>query len=152
VCTISFPVVLFDNSHFRLHLAINPIYQYIAELARVLISSIAAIKLAGDRWYSGRALTIEQMGGKTNMADDKMKNDDLQRNMGAGQKDKNIGQQSPGHSGQTGQQAGQHAGGQQSGGQFGGQKATRNVDDDEDDIGAGRPGQSGSQNRGGQNR
>ena len=53
----------------------------------------------------------------------------------AGDKDQNIGQQSPGRSGQGGtggQQAGQHAGGQQSGGQ----KGTRNVDDDEDDIGA----------------
>ena len=40
------------------------------------------------------------------MADDRMKNDDLQRNMGAGEKDKNIGQQSPGRGGQQGKQAG----------------------------------------------
>lgn len=87
------------------------------------------------------------------MADDRMKNDDLQRNMGgAGEKGQNPGQQSPGRRGQGGQQAGQHAGGQQSGGQFGGQKGTRNMEDDEDDFGAGKTGQSGSQNRGGQNR
>jgi len=89
------------------------------------------------------------------MADDRMKNDDLQRNMGAGEKDKNIGQQSPGRGGQQGQpgqqgqQAGQHGGGQQSGGQFGGQKGTRNMEDDEEDSGAGK---AGTQNRGGQNR
>ena len=82
------------------------------------------------------------------MADDRMKNDP-QRNMGAGEKDKDFGQQSPGRSGQQGQQAGQHGGGQQSGGQFGGQKGTRNVDDDEEDFSAGK---GGSQNRGGQNR
>jgi single-strand DNA-binding protein len=89
------------------------------------------------------------------MADDRMKNDDLQRNMGgAGDKDqKNYGgQQSPGRSGQShggGQQAGQHGGGQQSGGQFGGQKGTRNMDADDEDFDTGK---SGSQNRGGQNR
>ena len=79
------------------------------------------------------------------MADNKM-ND--QRNMNAGDKDKNYGQQSPGRSGQH-EQAGQHAGGQQSGGQFGGQKNSQNLNDDDEDIGAGR---AGSQNRGGQNR
>ena len=84
------------------------------------------------------------------MADDRMKNDDLQRNMGgAGDKDsKNYGggQQSPGRSGQGqggGQQAGQHGGGQQ-----GGQKGTQKMDDDED-FGSGS---AGSKNRGGQNR
>lgn len=88
------------------------------------------------------------------MADDRMKNDDLQRNMGgAGDKDqKNYGggQQSPGRSGQSqgGQQAGQHGGGQQ-GGQFGGQKGTQNMEDDDEDFGSGS---AGSQNRGGQNR
>jgi len=86
------------------------------------------------------------------MADDRMKNDDLQRNMGAGDKDQSIGQQSPGRTGQGGgQQAGQQAGGQKSGGQFGGQKGTQNIDDEED-FGAGKTGQSGGQNRGGQNR
>jgi hypothetical protein len=83
------------------------------------------------------------------MADDRMKNDDLQRNLGAGEKDKNIGQQSPGRGGQQGQQAGQHGGGQQSGGQFGGQKGPQNANDDEEDFGAGK---AGTQNRGGQNR
>ena len=80
------------------------------------------------------------------MADDRMKNDDLQRNMGAGDKGQNYGgQQSPGRSGQDvgNKQAGQHAGGQQSGGQ----KGTKNVEDDEEDFGAGRTGQSGGQNR-----
>jgi len=95
------------------------------------------------------------MGGNTNMADDRMKNDDLQRNMGAGAKDQDYGQKSPGRSGQGGQQGqqagqhGQHDSSQQSGGQFGGQKGTRNMEDDEEDFGAGK---SGSQNRGGQNR
>ncbi|HEV8169169.1 MAG TPA: hypothetical protein VGP59_07470 [Pyrinomonadaceae bacterium] len=84
------------------------------------------------------------------MADDRMKNDDLQRNMGAGDKGQNYGgQQSPGRSGQGGEQAGQHAGGQKSGG---GQHGTQNIEDDEEDFGAGRTGQTGRQNRGGQNR
>lgn len=79
------------------------------------------------------------------MADDRMKNDDRQRNMGGADKDKNLGQQSPGRAGH-GEQAGQHAGGQQSGG---GQKGTRNMEDDEDDFGAGKV---GTQNRGDQKR
>jgi hypothetical protein len=82
------------------------------------------------------------------MADDRMKKDDLQRNMGAGDKDKNYSQQSPGRSGQHDKQTGQHAGGQQQSGQVGGQKGTRNMED-EDDFGTG---QAGTQNRGGQNR
>ena len=118
----------------------------------MLISSTAAIKLAGGGPVE--SLIIEQMGGKTNMADDRMKNDDIQRNMGAGNKDQNIGQQSPGRAGQGdigGQQGGQHAGGQQSG-QHSGQKGARNIEDDEEDFGAGKAGQTGGQNRGGQNR
>lgn len=86
------------------------------------------------------------------MADDRMKKDDLQKNMGAGEKDKNYQQQTPGRGGQHDKQAGQHgqqSGGQQQGGQFGGQKGTRNMDEDEADRGTGR---TGSQNRGGQNR
>ena len=86
------------------------------------------------------------------MPDDRMHKDNLQKNMGAGDKDKNYQQQSPGKGGQGGQhdkQAGQHAGGQQSGGQFGGQKGTRKMDDDEKDLGAES---AGTQNRGGQNR
>jgi hypothetical protein len=83
------------------------------------------------------------------MADDRMKNDNAQRNMGAGgQKDQDFGQQSPGRSGQTGgQQAGQQKG--QQGGQFGGQQG--NMEDD-DDFATGGQGQKGGQNRGGQNR
>jgi hypothetical protein len=74
------------------------------------------------------------MGGLDNMADDRMKNDDAQKKMG---------QQSPGHSSQSGQQGGQQAGGQQ-----GGQKGrNQNIDDDEFSGG-----QSGGMNRGGQNR
>lgn len=83
------------------------------------------------------------------MADDRMKHDD-QKNMGGADKGQNVGgQQAPGRGGQQDKQAGQHAGGQQSGG---GQKGPQNVNDDEEDFGAGRTGQSGSQNRGGQNR
>jgi len=81
---------------------------------------------------------------------DRMKNDDLQRNMGAGgrEKDQNFGQQSPGRTGQTGgKQAGQHG---QSGGQFGGQKGTHNMEDDHD-FATGGQGQTSGQNRGGQN-
>ena len=86
------------------------------------------------------------------MADDRMKNDDRQRNMGGGAKDQDYGQQAPGRAGQGGQ-GGQQGGGQKSGGgQFGGQKGTQNMEDDEEDFGAGKSGQSGSQNRGGQNR
>jgi len=79
------------------------------------------------------------------MADDKMKHDDAQRNMGT-KDDRDMNRQSPGRSGQ-GQQGGQHAGGQQ-GGQVGGQKGGRNLDDDEEFD----TGKSGGQNRGGQNR
>ena len=86
------------------------------------------------------------------MADDRMKNDDLQRNMGGGAKDQDYGQgqQSPGRTGQGGQQAGQHAGG------YGGsqQKSSfgpgqNESDMEDDDLGAG--GKTGGQGRG-QNR
>ncbi|HEV8202776.1 MAG TPA: hypothetical protein VGP98_00985 [Pyrinomonadaceae bacterium] len=95
------------------------------------------------------------IGGNKKMADDRMKNDDVQRNMGT-KDEQDFGRQSPGRSGQAGQQGGQHSGGQhggqqggQQGGQFGGQKGARNMDDDEDfDTGK----SSGGQNRGGQNR
>jgi len=76
------------------------------------------------------------------MADDKMKHDDAQRNMGT-KGNQDFGQQSPGRSGQSGQQGGQHAGGQQ-----GGQKGAQNLEDDEEFD----TGKSGGQNRGGQNR
>jgi len=87
------------------------------------------------------------------MADDRMKKDD-QRNMGT-KDEQDIGRQSPGRSGQAGQQGGQHSGGQQGGqqgqqgGQFGGQKGARNLDDD-DEFGTG--GAGAGQNRGSQNR
>jgi|KBSMisStandDraft_5_1062788.scaffolds.fasta_scaffold127426_2 hypothetical protein len=86
------------------------------------------------------------MGGINRMADDKMKHDDAQRNMGT-KGNQDFGQQSPGRSGQSGQQGGQHAGGQQ-GGQQGGQKGAQNLEDDEEFD----TGKSGGQNRGGQNR
>ena len=80
------------------------------------------------------------------MADDRMKHDDAQRNMGT-KGNQDFGQQSPGRSGQGGQQGGQQTGGQQ-GGQFGGQKGERDLEDDEE-FGSGK---TGGQNRGGQNR
>lgn len=91
------------------------------------------------------------------MADDRMKNDDRQRNMGTkGTEGQNIGQQSPGRTGQDQDRetGGQHAGqkgqpGQQGGGQVGGQ---RNNDEDDEQFGAGGAGQFGGQTRGGQNR
>ena len=79
------------------------------------------------------------------MADDRMKHDDQQRNMGAGGQDKSTGQQAPGRGGQQGgQQAGQH-------GQQGGQKGSQGMEDD-DEFATGSQKQSGGQNRGGQNR
>ena len=87
------------------------------------------------------------------MADDRMKNDDRQRNMGTGgREDKGFdpGQQSPGRNPQGGQQSGQQSGGQQ-GGQ---EKGNRNMEDD-DEFGGGTSGQrggQGGQGRGGQNR
>jgi hypothetical protein len=89
------------------------------------------------------------------MADDRMKNDDLQRNMGKSGEGQDYGQQTPGRNPQgeqqTGQQGGQGAGQYGTGQQQGG---SRGMDDDEDEFGSssGRAGQTGSQNRGGQNR
>ena len=83
------------------------------------------------------------------MADDRMKDDDLRNmgNKGEGQ-DFSQGQQTPGRNPQSGQQQGQ---GQQSGGQ------KHNMEDD-DEFGTGSNQgfeggkQTGTQNRGGQNR
>jgi len=89
------------------------------------------------------------------MADDRMKNDDLQRNMGktgAGE-GQDYGQQSPGRSGQGGQEhaGGQQGAGKQTGGQYGtGQKGSKNMEDEDLDINT--PGKTGGQTRGGQNR
>ena len=95
------------------------------------------------------------------MADDRMKNDDLQRNMGtSGKEGQNFGQQTPGRQGQGGQDFdheggghGQHVGGQKGAtqGGYGGSQEPRNMEDD-DEFGGGSMGQSGGQNRGGQNR
>lgn len=82
------------------------------------------------------------------MADDRMKHDDQQRNMGAGGQDKGLGQQSPGRGQQGGQQGGQQAGQH---GQQGGQKGSQGMEDD-DEFATGSQKQSGGQNRGGQNR
>jgi hypothetical protein len=76
--------------------------------------------------------------------------DDQQRKMG-GAKDQDYGQgqQSPGRSGQSGQQAGGHGGSQQKSNYGSGQ----NKDDmEDDDLGAGNAGRTGGQGRGGQNR
>lgn len=88
------------------------------------------------------------------MADDRMKNDDLQRNMGGGARDQDYGQQSksPGRTGQSDQQGGQHAGGHggsQQKANYGSGQNERDMEDE--DLGAGRT-QTGGQGRGGQNR
>jgi len=89
------------------------------------------------------------------MADDRMKNDDLQQNMGGAGRDEGqeLGQQSPGRSGQGGKQGGQHAGGyggSQQGTNFGG--GQNELDMEDDDLGAGNAQTGGQQGRGGQNR
>ena len=87
------------------------------------------------------------------MADNRMKNDDQQRNMGAGgREDQDFGKQSPGRGGQGGgQQTGQQTGQQGQQGQPG-QKGSRNLEDD-DEFATGGQGQTGGgQGRGGQNR
>lgn len=97
------------------------------------------------------------------MADDRMKNDDdLQRKMGKAGEGQNYGQQTPGRSGQQGQEhGGQHTGGQQGQGGYGGSQQNQNEPHnfvDEDEVGDGSAGQSGrggqgmGQGRGGQNR
>ncbi|HEX5883642.1 MAG TPA: hypothetical protein VFY67_03775 [Pyrinomonadaceae bacterium] len=93
------------------------------------------------------------------MADDRMKNDDLQRNMGtSGKEGQNFGQQTPGRQGDQdigheGGGHGKHVGGQKGAtqGGYGGSQEPRTQDDDE--FGGGTMGQSGGQrqNRGGQN-
>src|SRR6185503_1580610 len=83
---------------------------------------------------------------RQSMADDRMKNDDAQRNMG-GAKDQEHGQQAPGRGQQGGQQAGGSGSGQQKS-NYGGQNE-RDMEDD--DVGAGNA-QTGGQGRGGQNR
>ena len=82
------------------------------------------------------------------MADDRMKHDEQQRNMG-GAKDQDYGQgqQAPGRS-QGGQQAGGSGSGQQKS-NYGSGQNERDMEDD--DVGAGNA-QTGGQNRGGQNR
>jgi len=89
------------------------------------------------------------------MADDRMMNDDLQKNMGGAGRDEgqDLGQQSRGRSGQGGQQGGQNVGGyggsQQESNYGGGGQMDRDMEDD--DLGAGGA-QTGGQGRGTQNR
>lgn len=86
------------------------------------------------------------------MADDRMKNDDLQqRDMGSTSREgQDFGKQTPGRQGDQ-QGGGQHAGGKQGGQGGGGQhKEPRKMEED-DELGGGA-GQTGDQNRGGQNR
>jgi len=79
------------------------------------------------------------------MADDRMKNDDREQNMGAGGSGEKHGQQSPGRSKQDDEQFGQRGGGQGTTG--------HDMDDDEPSTQqGGRTGQTGRQNQGGQNR
>jgi hypothetical protein len=85
------------------------------------------------------------------MADDRMKNDDQQRNMGSTKRDDQDlgqGQQTPGRNPQGGQHTGGYGGGQQGGQQH---KNPSNMEDDEE-FGGGTTGQRGGQGRGGQNR
>ena len=86
------------------------------------------------------------------MADDRMKNDDLQRNMGTSGKEgqEGHGKHTAGRQ-QGSQQSGQNLGGQQGG--YGGSqhKEPRNMEDDEE-FGGGTAGKTGGMNRGGQNR
>ena len=83
------------------------------------------------------------------MADDRMKNDDLQRNMGTKGEGQDFGHQTPGRNPEGGEKGGQHTGGGQfgDGQQQGGQKPSRNFEDD--DLGAGKAGQNDDQIRGG---
>ena len=76
------------------------------------------------------------------MADDRMKNDDLQRNMGTKGEGQDFGHQTPGRNPQGGQQGSQR-------------KDPLNTDDEEE-FGGGQTGQRGGQGigqgRGGQDR
>jgi len=83
------------------------------------------------------------------MADDRMRNDEEQRNMGGGARDQDFGQQAPGRTGDK--QTGQHAGGQgnQQKSNYGSGQNKHDMEDD--DLGAGNA-QTGGQGRGGQNR
>jgi len=90
------------------------------------------------------------------MADDRMKNDDVQRNMGtSGKEGQDFGKQTPGRQGAGHEGGGQHTGGQKGAGQQGGygggqHKEPRNMEDEEE-FGGGT-GKTGGMNRGGQNR
>src|SRR5215203_2856704 len=101
------------------------------------------------RLNSGRVVNHRTMGRERNMADDKMNNDDLQRNMGrTGNEGQDYDQQSPGRSGQgggtrqSGQQGGQHDS------QYGSGQNDKDMEND-DDFATGGAGKTGGQNRGG---
>jgi hypothetical protein len=87
------------------------------------------------------SLTIEQ-GEGVNMADDKMKNDDLDRRLGgAGREDEGYGQQTPGRNPKDDRSQGQRGGGMGN---------PSDLDDDDDDLRSGQGSRQG--NKGGQNR
>lgn len=83
------------------------------------------------------------------MADDRMKNDDLQRNMGTTGEGQKYGQgerqQTPGRNPQGGQQGAGQRSGQKDPGQ---QKRPHNLDEDDDEFSGGR----GNMGNRGQNR
>ena len=77
------------------------------------------------------------------MADNRMKDDDLKRDMGSAGRDKeDYGKQTPGRNPDDQQRAGQ----------TGGQQGGRNRDLDDEDMDGGTSNERGGQNRGGQNR
>lgn len=79
------------------------------------------------------------------MADNRMKNDDLKRDMGNAEREgQDFGKQTPARNPQGGQEGSGQQGGQQGG------KEPRNLEDDE--FGGGSKGQGGGQDRGGQQR
>ena len=79
------------------------------------------------------------------MADDRMKNDDLDRNMGRGRDEgQDFGRETPGRNPQGDRSTG-------AGQQSGQQKEPRNFEE-EDEFDGGAAGKTGGQNRGGQNR
>ncbi len=79
------------------------------------------------------------------MADDRLRDDDQQRNMGSGAKDQDYGREAPGRQ-QGGQEAGGRGGQQKS--NYGSGQNERDMEDD--DLGTDK--QTGGQGRGGQNR
>ena len=80
------------------------------------------------------------------MADDRMKDDDLKRDMGTSREGQDFGKQTPGRNPPDDRATG---GGQQGG--HGG-KEPRDLELEDDEFDGGSTGKGGGQNRGGQNR